>query len=175
MLIQRRLYHCSRCLYTHSPNGFSLPGSSIPDPVIPSNVSITARVSLSPDSVPKVRPRIWNQFANVGPKGSAATTETDFKKAKNEIFGNPDQRRSGFSQRGYIPLPPVASKGISNNLPQLIVDARKCVVWTVPHSFLASDVKRLIPFNPSKQTEHPLADGELLILFYSTDNSYKII
>jgi hypothetical protein len=164
MLIQRRLYHCSRCLYAHLPNGFSFPGSSTPDPVIPANASIvapTARVSLSPDSVPKVPPRSWNQSANVDPKGSVATVETELKNAKHKIFGNPGQGKSGLMQRGNAPLPPVASNGISNDLLQLIVDARKCVVWTIPHSFLASDVKRLIPFDPSKQTEHPLIEGEL--------------
>lgn len=41
----------------------------------------------------------------------------------------------------------------------LMVDAVHCVIWNIPPSFLASDVKRLVSHDPTKERQHPLIEG----------------
>ena len=73
MLRPRRLYHCTRCLYTESPNGVNLPPPSRPEPLVPSSfLSIPpydSRVRLSPNSLRKVSPLSWERAPHLSYSG----------------------------------------------------------------------------------------------------------
>jgi hypothetical protein len=61
--MQRRLFHCTRCLRTNAIKDINLPSPSVPEPLNPPNPSVkeTPRVSLSIDSMRKVPSRSWDR------------------------------------------------------------------------------------------------------------------
>ena len=66
MILPRRLYHCSRCLYTESSKGINLPPPSRPEPIVhPKSppLSPAPRVSLSPNLIRKVPKTNWSRNA----------------------------------------------------------------------------------------------------------------
>ena len=159
-MVRRRLYHCARCLYAESSNGSKGPALLRPwDPHSPSNYEVpsSSRVSLSPDSMPKLPPREWirntaspNRNTSLG-----GDDEATLKKIKQAALDRRDYRM----KLGQQALPPVPAPRTNFVYQLLTVDAVHCVIWTIPLTFLSSDVKRLVPFDPTIQKHHPLTEG----------------
>ena len=106
MLLQRRLYHCSRCLLAESTKGITLPPPSQPEPILhpkASNLLATPRVSLSPDSMRKVPKTDWNTNNNKEPFTQDRKTESlkavHRKLFKQELLG--DRLKVNY----YPPIP----------------------------------------------------------------------
>ena len=119
MLLPRRLYHCSRCLYSESPKGINLPPPSQPEPIVhPKSASSTPtpRVSLSPNSIRKVSKTDWNRNAK---SNEAQPFASDGKIEASKVAHNAyrqgflsektgDRIKSGQSSYSPIPAPRTA-------------------------------------------------------------------
>jgi hypothetical protein len=114
MFLPRRLYHCSRCLYSESPKGITLPPPSQPEPIVhpksPPSL-LTPRVSLSPNSIRKIPKTDWNRNAK---SNEALPFVSDKKIEANKAAHN--AYRQGFlsektgdrlksEQSSYPPIP----------------------------------------------------------------------
>ena len=172
MVIQRRLLHCSRCLRAETTNAFNLPYPSQPDPLSPPNPSIASnlpRISLSASTVRKVPARQWNRNDNAskttnplardGLKREQVTEQ--HRNGPIKLWRDPakEKLKQGLRQ-GSTTAPPVAAPRMSPYMSFVVIlDAVHCVISPVPKSFTASDVKRLVPYDRTKHTTHPLVEG----------------
>jgi hypothetical protein len=154
MAWQRSLLRCSRCFYTTTP----LPTNSrVSQP--PDLSGEPMPISLLPGESRKVAKKHWETTKDPDAKDGDYNTLKEFKTVKDKLFQKPKSNLAKQVARGgNVPLPPTVGPGKSFSTITK-EDATHCVLMNVPLSYLSDDVKRLIPFDQSKQHQHPLAEG----------------
>jgi hypothetical protein len=60
---------------------------------------------------------------------------------------------------GRAQLPPIPGPCTLYPCFRLTIDAVACVISDIPFSWLASDVLRLVPFDRTSETIHPVVEG----------------
>ena len=144
MLSPRRLYHCTRCLYSESSNRVNLPPPSKPEPIEPSSIPsippYDSRVRLSPDSLRKVSPLSWDRaphlsYSGPQPFGRDASRE-EWNAIRKKLFKESQETLSDKIVRGQHSSIPVA--GPSRILTFRGVDGRCCSLCYLEYSFFVS-------------------------------------
>lgn len=144
MLLPRRLYHCTRCLYTESSNGVNLPPPSNPEPVgrssFPSIPPYDSRVRLSPDSLRKVSPVSWERaphlsYSGPQPFGRDPSRE-EWNAMRKKLFKESQETLSDKILRGQHSSIPIAG-------PRIIlifqgVDSRCCSLCYLEYPLFVS-------------------------------------
>ena len=168
MSVQRRLLHWTRAVNHGSPLS-KHPRLDLPAPTSPEPLGLSRdmqRVSLDPKTYPVGTTRNWNinrpslTATPLGPNNARLTPQAVPPQVWRTVVDNPKLAlRLGLTHRTPIPNQRKTSPPWSF-FPLISVEAVSCVCEGIPECFTADDIKRLVPFDPTRYIgSHPVVEG----------------
>jgi hypothetical protein len=174
MGVQLRLLHCTPLQSQPAKTRLDLPTPTSPEPLGPTNASVQ-RESLAPTMLPTVPPRKWNAQQWNGPGRSPLGPDRphlDPLALRSQVWRTVvDNPKTALRLRLIYNTPvPNTRRNPCKSLPGLpsliYVEAVSCVINGVPEFYTTDDIKRLVPFDPTRYIGgHPVVEGQLFPTF----------